>query len=84
MQEAGTYKRYAIECERIARTMSGENRSSLLAIAEACLSLRATRSGRTPLPQAGTVKLAWATTEAMVGWPEKRAKTIQRKSSRRP
>jgi hypothetical protein len=35
MRETETYKRYATECERIARTMSGEQRSSLLAIAEA-------------------------------------------------
>jgi hypothetical protein len=35
MREPETYKRYATECERIARTMSEEQRSSLLAIAEA-------------------------------------------------
>jgi hypothetical protein len=35
MQDAETYERYARECERIALTMSGEQRRSLLAIAEA-------------------------------------------------
>jgi hypothetical protein len=35
MRNAETYQRYATECERIARTMSGEHRKSLLAIAEA-------------------------------------------------
>jgi hypothetical protein len=35
MRDADTYKGYANECERIARTMTGEHRKSLLAIAEA-------------------------------------------------
>jgi hypothetical protein len=35
IRDAETYERYAIECERIARTMSGEQRKSLLGIAEA-------------------------------------------------
>jgi hypothetical protein len=35
MRDAETYERYASECERIARTMSGEKRQSLLAIAQA-------------------------------------------------
>jgi hypothetical protein len=35
MRNVETYERYAIECERIAKTMSGEQRKSLLAIAEA-------------------------------------------------
>jgi hypothetical protein len=35
MRDAETYERYATECERIARTMSGEQRKSLLAIATA-------------------------------------------------
>jgi hypothetical protein len=35
MRDAETYERYAIECERIARKMTGEHRKSLLAIAEA-------------------------------------------------
>jgi hypothetical protein len=35
MRDAETYERYATECERIARTMTGEHRKSLLAIAEA-------------------------------------------------
>jgi hypothetical protein len=35
MQDAEIYERYAKECERIARTMSGEQHSSLLAIARA-------------------------------------------------
>jgi hypothetical protein len=39
MKDAETYKLYAAECRRIARTMSGEQRSSLLAIAEAWLEL---------------------------------------------
>jgi hypothetical protein len=39
MKDAETYARYAAECQRIARTMSGEQRSSLLAIAEAWLEL---------------------------------------------
>jgi hypothetical protein len=33
MRDAETYERYASEYERIARTMSGEKRQSLLAIA---------------------------------------------------
>jgi hypothetical protein len=39
MRDAETYEQYAIECERITRTMSGEQRKSLLGIAEACLEL---------------------------------------------
>jgi hypothetical protein len=39
MKDAQTYKQYAAECLRIARMMSGEHRSSLLAIAEAWLEL---------------------------------------------
>jgi hypothetical protein len=35
MRGAETYEQYATECERIARTMSGEQRKSLVAIAEA-------------------------------------------------
>jgi hypothetical protein len=35
MRDAQTYKLYATECERIARTMAGEQRNSLLSIAEA-------------------------------------------------
>jgi hypothetical protein len=35
MRGADTYEQYATECERIARTMSGEQRKSLMAIAEA-------------------------------------------------
>jgi hypothetical protein len=35
MRDAETYGRYATECERIVRTMTGEHRKSLLAIAEA-------------------------------------------------
>jgi hypothetical protein len=35
MRGAETYEQYAAECERIARTMSGEQRKSLMAIAEA-------------------------------------------------
>jgi hypothetical protein len=35
MSDAHKYNQYAIDCERIARTMTGEQRSSLLAIAEA-------------------------------------------------
>ena len=35
MRGAETYEQYATECERIARTMSGEQRKSLMAIAEA-------------------------------------------------
>jgi hypothetical protein len=35
MRDAETYEQYANECERIARTMSGEQRKSLLAIAQA-------------------------------------------------
>jgi phytoene/squalene synthetase len=35
MSDADRYRQYAIDCERIARTMTGEQRSSLLAIAEA-------------------------------------------------
>jgi hypothetical protein len=35
MRGAETYEKYATECERIARTMSGEQRKSLMTIAEA-------------------------------------------------
>jgi hypothetical protein len=35
MRDSESYERYATECERIARTMSGEQRKSLLTIAEA-------------------------------------------------
>jgi hypothetical protein len=35
MSDADKYNQYAIDCERIARTMTGEQRGSLLAIAEA-------------------------------------------------
>jgi hypothetical protein len=35
MRDAEEYKQFAVECERIARTMSGEQRNSLLSIAEA-------------------------------------------------
>jgi hypothetical protein len=35
MRYAETYERYAPECERIAKTMTGEHRKSLLAIDEA-------------------------------------------------
>jgi hypothetical protein len=39
MKDVQTYKHYAAECQRIARTMFGKQRSSLLAIAEAWLEL---------------------------------------------
>jgi hypothetical protein len=35
MRDAETYEQYAAECDRIARTMSGEQRKSLLTIAGA-------------------------------------------------
>jgi hypothetical protein len=35
MRDTETYKEFANECERIARTMTGEHRKSLLTIAEA-------------------------------------------------
>jgi hypothetical protein len=35
MRDAETYKEFANECERIARTKCGEHRKSLLTIAEA-------------------------------------------------
>jgi hypothetical protein len=50
MKDAETYQLYAAECQRIARTISGEQRSSLLAIAEAWLELArdAERQGHAP------------------------------------
>jgi hypothetical protein len=52
MQDAETYERYASECERIARTMSGEKRQSLLAIAQAWreLAREAKRRAKSPEP----------------------------------
>jgi hypothetical protein len=47
MRGAETYEKYATECERIARTMSGEQRKSLMAIAEAWREL-AREAGRRP------------------------------------
>ena len=50
MKDAETYQLYAAECQRIARTMSEEQRSSLLAIAAAWLELArdAERQGHAP------------------------------------
>jgi hypothetical protein len=45
MRDTETYKEFANECERIARTMTGEHRKSLLTIAEACASSRGKRNG---------------------------------------
>jgi hypothetical protein len=48
MRDAETYERYAIECERIAGTMSGEQRKSLLGIAEAWRELAREAERRLP------------------------------------
>jgi phytoene/squalene synthetase len=48
IRDAETYERYAIECERIARTMSGEQRKSLLGIAEAWRELAREAERRLP------------------------------------
>jgi hypothetical protein len=51
MRDAETYERYASECERIARTMSGEKRQSLLAIAQAWRELAREAQRRAELPE---------------------------------
>jgi hypothetical protein len=39
MHDPATYRRYARECQRLAKTMAEENRGTLLEIAEAWLAL---------------------------------------------
>jgi hypothetical protein len=48
MRSAETYEQYATECERIARSMSGEQRKSLLTIAEAWRELARDEKHRLP------------------------------------
>ena len=51
MRDAETYERYASECERIARTMPGEKRQSLLAIAQAWRELAREKKRRAKSPE---------------------------------
>jgi hypothetical protein len=48
MDDPATYRRYAEECRRLAKTMPEENRRALLKIAEAWIALAQVAEGKKP------------------------------------